>query len=424
MYNTADTKQDVCNSPLFLHLYILTVYRLNKNQHPQCQGIYQNRYLFSNKSASFHLHYAPILYHPDHRRARQHGGKNVVDAGSAHGLAIGDELLAFRDKISFPNTHLGSTVITTIHDYRAGFQPSGKMPLLSQSSVFIMKTKMYDVKIALPLFQHSLSILSILESSKRPFKGITLTTSDEAHLTFVRNEESEELSIRVTDSRLAKYGTTPWFRNGDSIAPKELPDVLENAFDYCREFDRIGPSMEVAQAFEVRFYALQYQHVDGVRSVAPLEPNLYDSHSREVHLDTSDSAHVMYGIAITSNLAQHKFDLYINYFDPHDFSIGEQCSTEYTHASMGLLILTLPPLLGMVYGEYPKLSEDTPLGGEDWELTIGYGSTGYPPLVLPKIGNESIRVGFFRFYFFPYMDNMTDWATITIPVIQHRVTST
>lgn len=295
------------------------------DQYPQCLGLHRNRYFFSYDSCEdSHVPPDPIRY------TFRDGENFVLNGGSAHGLTVGDEFLVFPDTSSISNAPLGTLMIDVVESFAAHLKlPEGVRELrgFSNKAVAIKSTKIPKavLKLALPPYQHVMFLHSIFKSPRRPFQNIISTTPDEANLSIFWNNNSDDFSIQVTDPRVAKYGTTPWLRNGDPIVPAKLPDVLETALEYYWELERTDSSDKFPlQHIQVKFYELHYVEslfIKGEQEAAPAGPNLYQY--GEVHLRASDSgSRSMYGIKIT-NYSDVDVHLYINYFYPDELSIGE-----------------------------------------------------------------------------------------------------
>lgn len=305
-------------------------------QHPQCEGVHQNRYLFSSED----LPQGPMLFTPLYQRQPTSTGSDKfgfsLSAGSAHGLAVGDELTVFPDRDALSEQPLGTLLIDTIDNFTATLKlPPNATELRNFTSDAIAvksKSGRRDLfKLAVPPNQDAPSLYSLLKSSDGEFENIA-TTSDEGHLTLTRDNTTGDVSLQITDPRITKYGVTPQFKNATTLQLDELSMVLKGAQDYYWELERTNTAHPLRDEVEVQFYRLQNvtsQFADVHHELSPLEPNLYQA--GEINLATGCGVRSTYGIKIVNNSA---FDIYpkVCYLNPDDLTIGTTPRSLFIHS--------------------------------------------------------------------------------------------
>lgn len=304
-------------------------------QHPQCEGVHQNRYLFSSED----LPQGPMLFTPLYQRQPTSTGSDKfgfsLSAGSAHGLAVGDELTVFPDRDALSEQPLGTLLIDTIDNFTATLKlPPNATELRNFTSDAIAvksKSGRRDLfKLAVPPNQDAPSLYSLLKSSDGEFENIA-TTSDEGHLTLTRDNTTGDVSLQITDPRITKYGVIPQFKNATTLQLDELSMVLKGAQDYYWELERTNTAHPLRDEVDVQFYRLQNatsQFADVHHELSPLEPNLCQA--GEINLTTGWGVHSTYGIKITNNSA---FDIYpkVCYLNPDDLTIGSTPRLLFIH---------------------------------------------------------------------------------------------
>lgn len=294
-------------------------------QHPQCEGVHQNRYIFSSED----LPEGPTLFTPLYQRQPTSTGSDKfgfsLSAGSAHGLAVGDELTVYPDRDALSEQPLGTLLIDTIDNFTATLKlPPDATELRNfTSDAIAVKSKSGRREfftLTIPPYQDAPFLHSLLQGTDGEFENI-ITTHDQGHLTLTRDNTTGNMSLQITDPQVTKYGVVPQFKNMTTLQLDEISRTLKGAQDYYWELERTNTAHPLRDEVEVQFYRLQNgtsQFADVHHELSPLEPNLVQD--GEINLATESGVLSTYGIKITNNST---FDIYpkVCYFNPDDLTI-------------------------------------------------------------------------------------------------------
>lgn len=303
-----------------------------------------------------------------------------LNAGCAHGLTAGDELAVYPDMacaLSEAGSPSAVLLIDKITNFSAELippddvlnEPNGNLALDVDSVVLKTRNAPKDVlKLALPLYKHAFFLHSVLHSPERPFQNIICTIPEEADLNIIKNDSSGGLSIQITDSRTVNaIGATTWFRDGTTISPEELPDVLETALRYYWELERTDSSSQLPiEQIQIEVYELhdiESSFIEGEFELGSLGRDLCQS--GEVHLGAHNGVRRIHGIRIVNH---GDVDIHPNvcYFNPHELSIGGEFF--YRHCS---LWLTATRALFFFQTQYTRLPQIHMLRPH-YERAVGY----------------------------------------------------
>lgn len=249
----------------------------------------------------------------------------TLNAGSAHGLAVGDEITIYPSEAAVGKHTLGTLLVGTIANFSSTLNiPTGKEKPSFTTFAVAMRSSQGQrkiLKIQLPFIQGS--TLNLLHNTIATFPNI-LTVLGNAHLTVFEAHNKGKLLVQITDPTVIEHGGPPlWFRNGATITLEEFPQFLAHTLNYQWELDRTNLCHPLCCNIQIEIYKLQYKE-------SQISPNHYDLfpinsdnlyYNGVIHFKASNDTLEMYGIKITNNT---DYEIYpqLHYFNPELLSIG------------------------------------------------------------------------------------------------------
>lgn len=293
------------------------------SQHPQCEGVHKDRQIFSPED----LPPSPILYTPScHWSVKENKHCYRLNAGSAHGLGIHDEVTVYPQKPALGGQPIGTLLIGTIDNFSATLShPPGGVNFTWTTDIVAIKSKRGRreiLRLTVPSHENNL-LTNLLQSPSDKIRNISFA-SEGAHCSFIKDNDADDFSMQVTDPRVTVYQNNVRFRHGDPILREEFPQVVSRALEYQWELDRTNRNHPLRPGIEVEFYELRntsspyFEEQDDLSVIS--SGNLYQNN--EVHLETCDRLHNIYGIKIT-NMTSQKIYPKVYYFNPELLSIGQ-----------------------------------------------------------------------------------------------------
>jgi len=286
------------------------------SQTPQCDGLYQDRYLFNSRVSSP----APISYVPRHDADLN---AFIINAGMAHGVTDGAE---FAFHVAQETNPLGTYIVDKATSFYSILKPADKLTISDSSlpsGLVAFQTK---------LGQGNVLRLYVREPSDRlthpTHRDLILQAcgNDLHHILFVnfQNEAHLELAVQenrvvitVRDTKITQHGR---FQLPTTIiAMNKLGLFLNKALSFYRELDHCGADTEVVEDVNVEFYKLQdtpsFSEDVCELELSPSGANLH--HDGAIHLAVEDGC--SYGVKLTND---GPYDLYpgLFYFDSNDLT--------------------------------------------------------------------------------------------------------
>ncbi|KAF8148655.1 hypothetical protein B0H34DRAFT_736447 [Crassisporium funariophilum] len=388
------------------------------SQNPQCEGVYQNRYLFNAMvSGSRYISY-PV---------REENSQFILDAGAAHGITEGAEFTVY-SQIEKAEPPLGILTVETVDSFSSTMRPVSIDQIFSLPTTAVgIQTKAGEkesLRIYAPLddqllpFFEALALLQV-KGTQSDHKFSLVETSEDAHLGI--SIHNNRVVFEILDERISGHGLSRLFHD---VNPSvyDIVAILKGAAHFFWELDRGKPNSEITSDIRIDFYRLQESenNFDEAGNVVylPTGQNLCENNV----LDFTVEEDLIYGLKLTNHSS---YDLYptILYFDNSDLSIGPY----YAPQSSGQFTL------------------DVPLKKEGGTLTVGYGLGGSPPFSYYLREGQDIDVGFLKVYAstkpvdlfmvpqqspFETMHSRSGrpskkepidvWGTLLIPVVQRR----
>ena len=261
--------------------------------------------------------------------------KFILQAGTAHGIAIKAEFTAYSDPDTLLNP-LGTFVVERLWPFESHMRPPTSSSSLPSQGAFAIQTKAGKVEpfrlYIPPKDNFRPRFHSIQASNTADLQGVILVNKPgEAHLKVCTNSLDDRLTFMHMDESVTRHGMN-LVRDGVESDPVIVGGALETAARYFRELNRTTGSHDIADIIEVEFYKLDVPKFRVVgrpmlQRLKPVGPNLC-RHNKVIDfvVEDSDTANTPYGFKIINKVED---DFYVNafYFDNTDFRIGEfQCS--------------------------------------------------------------------------------------------------
>jgi len=290
-------------------------------QHPQCEGVSQDRLLFNGKVLLPRGVY-PIRFEKD-------TSTFTLRAGAAHGIAIGAEFTAYSDPDKLRNP-LGTFVVETLRPFESDIRQVTLSRRIFPSQASAVQTKAGKVEpfrlYIPPEDRFRREYHSIRASTTADLRGVFLVNNPrEAHLMVCTSLPDGHLTFTHKDKRVTQHGMK-LVKEGVDPDPLIVGGALESAANYFRELNRTTTSHDITAYIDVEFYKLEVPkiRIAGHPRLKPVQPNLCRQNIIDIVVD---NAKTPYGFKIINRAEE---DLYVNafYFDNTDFRIGEcQCTS-------------------------------------------------------------------------------------------------
>ncbi|KAF8970570.1 caspase domain-containing protein [Flammula alnicola] len=345
-----------------------------KGQNPQCEGVNRDRLIFDGYIPRFQENFFAVQ--------KDSWNKLTLMAGSVHGFIEDDEFTIYRNKNAKENSlgvlyikKLGVTTSTMA--FRHGIS-TFTLPL-SSASVYAIHTRSKTNEKALLLYiepsnKALMSLVDSIISDNLQSIGIVSTPAgaSQAHIALSTDRKKKRVLFEVVDKNVTGEGfkcrkevSIP--RQGDS---EDLARILKGLSHYYWHLYR-NPEPDSkfdGQCVSVAFYKLKKAEARLVPEDEQDNLNI----NNVVHVDVGDEE-VLYGLKLINESSRDLFPV-LFYFDNTDFSI----TLNSEHALAG----------GHSNPEPPLKKQGT--------MTIGYGSSAFPPSTFLLDDNQDMDVGFFR----------------------------
>ncbi|KAK7472144.1 hypothetical protein VKT23_000266 [Stygiomarasmius scandens] len=391
---------------------------IGEHQHPQCEGAYQDRILFSSHFAS-----------PRHSVFVIHEiGSNqyVLKAGEANGVGNSTQFEVFSD--SCMTQRLGTVVASEPTEFETRcsaksifeFPPSG----IAYARQICFKTQDLHIFIGddvSPSLRRRLDDERV-DKSRRSFRLVN--SKNEPHDLAI-SSASNRVEFHSTDKTCISNNLTRMCIHSDVSDISGILSILHSAADFYFHLRHCSTNQHLTKGIIFEFRELRLVkalgQMDGFSDVlAPDGDNLYGgSEGCQIIVDAYDTKdnntekHTRYGYKITNN---HSFPLYAALFS---FNVGDLSIQDYY---------------------YPKKADEfIPANGF---LTIGFGDSDTDPQSYYLEKNQDIDISFLKLYLSTQYVDFSDipqpspsdsrkprnnplpppslWDTLTIPLIQKR----
>jgi len=412
---------------LFVHLPTSFIV----SQNPQVEGVNQHRYIFDSQ--------VPSPARPSYlARCDSDSGLVLLNAGTAHGVTIGAEFVYAPHDSHASGKPVHTFIINNSASFFSTLKHAKNTPCHSLPTVFTVfqatPGEGGTIRLYLSADHNSACLISVRQDIRRLPHNIEFVNSpSDAHLELSVQENQVVVSVR--DRKATVYG----FNHKFPTSRDNLTSFLEKAVFFYRERDRhTSIDSEVAKNVTLEFYKLgpiRSKFEDILEyELGASDPNFFSADTINFIVEEGG----FYGVKLT-NLSSD--DLYptLFYFDNSDLSISNVYHFHrYPRTNQYYPVGTYyePPFSGSNTAEAPLKSN----GGT---LTIGYGSGGMPPFsyAIP----EGRNIGFLKLLVstrpiqstagtWPCLCRLeTDgshtldggeyWGTLTIPMIQRRVST-
>ncbi|KDR74089.1 hypothetical protein GALMADRAFT_280580 [Galerina marginata CBS 339.88] len=389
-------------------------------QNPQIEGVNQDRYLFDAKSSSpsssgYPLRQDKILH------------LIFIDAGMAHGIAVGTEFVTTGSNVGTPPATLVvekansySSVLTFNDQWWAFLSSADSTTTVVQARAGKLEPLRLYVSPGTNYQASRECLLPLLQNPDYGLHNVSLVDEpDSAHLKI--SVERNKAIIRLIDKRVRKYGLNPRFPTIDAHPDKMVP-FFQSASQYFWELYRKSDDVGLMKDVQVSFYELnecQSPFSDVKRpELSATGRNLYQDN--QVNIVVKEDR--IYGIKLTNNSL---YDLYprLLYFDNVDLND----ISEHPIWSTATTTCYKPNSSGPYH-------PDCPLKANGGTLTIGYGSGGMAPLSYSLPEGQDLAIGFLKLFVFtqpldslafsrpsePPETRSEKWDTLLIPVVQRR----
>ncbi|KZV74056.1 hypothetical protein PENSPDRAFT_682237 [Peniophora sp. CONT] len=393
-----------------------------KEQTPQCEGYHSDRLIFDARSPSRGC----LPY-----TVSQDGGKYIVDAGLAHGVNEGSQFDVYSSlDFMYTNIPLATMVATCATPFHAELRTLGAHLStldLKATCIAVQTSTGTDISLRLHVLptEDLLTVMEAIEMElQRPRQQCTprITLSHWDHANLSVRARGGRIEYLICDPLVSAYGLHSLFQTTGADTQCIQP-VLRAAGDFFWHLHRSPlPEKRLLDRWtSVEVYKLR-KSANGGSDIhtLPLHTRYGENLCRSGRLDvTVGDDGMVYGIVLHNS---SKVPLYVwaFYFDCSDLSIAEF----YRPTAMGL-------------GAEPSI----PANGE---LSIGFGSCGGQPFECILRPNQTMDVGFLKFFvltepadlsgiaqmspFEPrrprdiHQDGwkISTWDTITVPVVQRK----
>ena len=302
-----------------------------------CEGHSQDRLLF-NRNVLLPQKVYPV-------RFDEETSKFTLEAGSAHGIAIGAEFTAYSDPDKLLG-QLGTFVVERVWPFKSDMRPlfsSNSLPSQGASAIQTKAGRVESLRLYIPpedSFHRQYH--SIRTTNTADLWDVLLVNNPgEAQSKVFTSQLDDLLTFMHTDERVTEHGMN-LVRDRVESDPVIVGGVLETAARYFRELNRTTGLHEIAHLVQVEFYKLDAPkiRVAGrpiLEQLKPVGPNLCHE-NKVIDLVVSDTPSTPYGFKIVNNA---QVDLYVNafYFDNTSFAIGEcRCSLPSARTPFDYLI--------------------------------------------------------------------------------------
>ncbi|KAH6909161.1 caspase domain-containing protein [Coprinopsis sp. MPI-PUGE-AT-0042] len=409
-------------------------------QKPRCEGYYRNRAFFDAKVVS-----PSRTYYYD---VKVENGKYILLAGSAHGIAEGDEFTIYKDQDAIMAEHslavmrVSENGIGGIQAFTTTLSPPPDLPGLTfgpnglaiavQTKIGMAETFLLHVPLkenCVPIFS---AIADELGGIGRNACRVMLVDRERAEMEMLVDRKG--FTLATLDPRLVASGI---YRLPHTLEPNvdatKLRRVLRAAAHYTFNLNHTHANNLIEKKIEIQFKQLfgktNEWDEDSLPVVTPGSANLV----RGDKIDFIPEVDGIYGFEIKNDTP---WNLYVCcfYFD-----------------SMDLSIVALTPVANR-----GRSTQDFMLPGKGGTATIGYGPSAIAPVVFdPLPQGIAVAGGYFKFYFTTVSLNLSPtaealnhshvpktaraddsrpggmrkirprvppptWGTITLPVIRRR----
>ncbi|THU91191.1 hypothetical protein K435DRAFT_909329, partial [Dendrothele bispora CBS 962.96] len=361
-------------------------------QNPQCEGVNQHRILFNSKVPSLRRELHPVhrsIQKPDHF---------VLQAGEAHGIAIGAEfdIYADRNLTSFIGTVTVSeppSYFNTFCTVKPGAEADSNSALLHFSELaYALQTRLGELKairVLIPLDEDFLDLFRLIGSDIQKGDNVILPVDnridDQPDLIISSHYPSESSSkvvqFEIMSQICRQHGLTSMpfdinLANPDSV--ERIHHILRSAAHFYRHLSRSPKSKLIDKATNILlecFKLKESEDIDSFDDVLMPDPDGENLNvGGVITIDVDEEEEEPFGYKITNNTSLNLYASLL-YFDFSDLSIDPHF---------------LPPTAknGIV---------ETPLPAKGC-LTIGYGSSGTPPYGFSLREKQDVDVGALKLF--------------------------
>ncbi|PBK98365.1 hypothetical protein ARMGADRAFT_1008792 [Armillaria gallica] len=348
-------------------------------QNPQCEGVHQSRCLFNSKVASPQRESYLI------RASSDTPGQYILEAGEAHGITKGAELVVFADRTM--TSEIGIVVASSITAFTTtcDFSPRGnanEAPFPLPTPGFASQTRGQGVSLLIERDERLLGIFKQMademQGGKRGFLWVN-SRDDEPDL--VVAADGDVVHFEIMHKLCRQHGLTrmPFEVNIDDA--NAIRRILHSSSDFYWHLHRSSRGSPLAG--KVNLECMKLEETGGYTD--DLDPLLMPDPNGEnlnvggmIMVDVDEAA--IYGFKIINTTS---VPLYVSmfYFDVSDLSISSYYQPGHAKKDTDV---SLPP-----YG---------------W-LTIGYGAGGTVPHMYTLRKGQDVDVGFLKLFFSTeYMD--------------------
>jgi len=305
----------------------------------------------------------------------------ILDAGLAHGIAIGAEFTAYSNTDELLEHPLMIFIVEKVSNFSSVMRTTSSSLLNYHGSALQTKSgRVEHFRLHIPAEDPFRALCeSIRASTSANLQNVFLVSGlEEAHLK-ICTMPSGDIHFVHTDERVTRHATNLVTDGMKPHPPRMVWGILERAARYFLELNRTSVSQGIEDYIDVEFYKLDPPRIrlperSTLELLAPVGPNL--CHDNIIDFVVEDSAKpAPYGFKIVNRSEQ---DLYVNafYFDNTNFQIVPYCVAWFPS------------------GERKR----EPLLKGQGELTIGYGSEEWRPFVYEVPNERDLDLGFLKIY--------------------------
>ncbi|KAG6809065.1 hypothetical protein H0H92_001741 [Tricholoma furcatifolium] len=386
-------------------------------QNPQCEGINQDRMLFSSKIYGSR---PPRMYeiHANPTQVNEY----TLYAGELHGVMAEAKFSVYYDKSM--TTPIGSVVVTAAHAHTSQCSAvNGTSFLLSQPAYAVQTRfgKGPDLRVFVPHNTDFQKFHLRLHEEMGRSRFFHLVDVDD-HPDLILDVHDGLVSFEIRDPICRQYDLTHMTFDGD-IRPDDSEDllsILRSAAHFYWHLRHSGKDSHLINNIQFECFELESSVTDGIDVFVPKDggKNLITD-DKIVLEDDQLGIELPYGFRVTNSLDDPLYAA-LFYFDMSDLAITAYHIPGY--AAKGNVDLSIP--------------------GKG-SLPIGFGDSGCRPRTYNVEPPSRIDIGFVKLYVFTKYIDLSDisqkspipisrkdkpfkkerkeyWGTLTIPIIQRR----
>ncbi|SJL15636.1 uncharacterized protein ARMOST_19140 [Armillaria ostoyae] len=350
-------------------------------QNPQCEGIHQSRCLFNSKVANPQRESYLI------RASSDTPGQYILEAGEAHGITKGAELVVFADRTM--TSEIGTVVASSITAFTTtcDFSPrinANETPFPLPTPGFVSQTQVGEgqgVSLLIEPDERLLGVFKQADEMQAGKRGFRLVNSRDDEPDLVVAADGDVVHFKIMDKLCRQHGLTRMPFEVKIDDADAIYRILQSSADFYWHLHRSNKRSPLAGKVTLECMKLKEtgEYTNDLKEVLTPDPNGDNLNIGDVIMVDVDEV-AIYGFKITNTTS---VPLYVSmfYFDVSDLSISSYYQPGHA-----------------------KKDTDVSLAPGD-SLTIGYGASGTVPHIYRLRKGQDVDVGFLKLFFSTeYMD--------------------